>query len=112
LHIIFKEIKPKGDITMKLNISGEVIISKALRGEILEYLYFICPKAINENIIIKLFIGHYKQEEIIRALFYLTDKGYIRAIHDKQKFKYQITAKGIDLLYGDIEDKGVFTKGL
>jgi hypothetical protein len=48
-------------------------------------------------------------------LFYLSDKGYIRAIHDKPKnftAKYQITAKGIDLLFGDIGDKGVFIKGV
>jgi predicted transcriptional regulator len=96
---------------MKSNIQVEAVKSKVLRGEILEYLYFICPKAVNENIIIKLFIEYYKQEEIIKALFYLADKGYIKAIHDKPK-KYQITAKGMDLLHGDIEDKGVFTKGL
>ncbi|MBX0311162.1 MAG: hypothetical protein JHC31_05210 [Sulfurihydrogenibium sp.] len=97
---------------MKSNIQVEAVKSKVLRGMILDYLYFISPKAVNENIIIKLFIGFYKQEEIIRALFYLADKGYIRVIHDKPKFEYQITAKGIDLLFGDIEDKGVFTERL
>jgi predicted transcriptional regulator len=96
---------------MKSNIRVEAVISKALRGEILDCLYSIYPKTINEDKIVKLFIGYYKQEEIIRALFYLADKGYIRVIHDKQN-EYQITPKGIDLLYGDIEDKGVFTKGL
>jgi hypothetical protein len=85
---------------------------KGLRGMILDYLYSIYPKAVNENIIIKLFIGFYKQEEIIRALFYLADKGYIRVIHNNPVFEYQITAKGIDLLHGDIEDKGVIIKGL
>jgi len=93
---------------MMLNIP-----SKGLRGMILDYLYSISPKAIDEDKIVKLFIGYYKQEEIIRALFYLADKGYIRVIHDKPKFfEYQITAKGIDVLHGDIEDKGVIIKGL
>jgi predicted transcriptional regulator len=96
---------------MKLNIPVEAVISKALRGMILEYLYSIYPKTINEDKIVKLFIGYYKRDEIIKALFYLVGKEYIRLIHDKQN-EYQITAKGIDLLYGDIEDKGVFTKGL
>jgi hypothetical protein len=90
---------------MVLNISSDGMISKSLRGQILDYLYSISPKAISEDKIVKLFIGHYKQDEIIRALFYLCDRGYIKVIHDKTIFEYQITSKGIDVLYGDIEDK-------
>ena len=95
---------------MILNI--DAVISKALRGRILDYLYSIYPKAISEDKIVKLFIGYYKQDEIIRALFYLADRGYIKVIHDKPTFEYQITSKGIDVLHGDIDDKGVFTRGL
>jgi hypothetical protein len=90
---------------MILNI--DAVISKTLRGRILDYLYSIYPKAISEDKIVKLFIGYYRQDEIIRALFYLCDRGYIKVIHDKPTFEYQITSKGIDVLYGDIEDKGV-----
>ncbi|MBX0311159.1 MAG: hypothetical protein JHC31_05195 [Sulfurihydrogenibium sp.] len=96
---------------MKSNITVKAIKSKFLRGAILEFLYSISPSATNEDIIITLFIGYYKQEEIIKALFYLSDKGYIRVIHNNPVFEYQITAKGMDLLYRDIEDKGVFIKG-
>jgi hypothetical protein len=78
---------------------------------ILDFLYSVYPKAIDENVIIKLFVGRYKQDEIIRTLFYMADKGYIRVIHNKPIFDYQITPLGIDLLHGIIEDKGVFTKG-
>lgn len=97
---------------MILNTSGERDSIRDLRGIILNYLYSISPKTIEEDKIVKSFIEHYRQDTIIRALFYLADKGYIRIIHSDNGVEYQITAKGIDVLYGDIEDKGVFIRRL
>jgi len=85
-----------------------------LRGEILDYLRLIGDRTVDELEIIHVFYQEYRDTHIKDALFYLSDKGYIDkkeiSLNNhryKKKTTYRITAKGIDLLDGFINDTGV-----
>jgi len=83
----------------------------SLRGKILHLL----RKTINgldKDGIVHVFYQYYKLSEIEEALRYLEDKGYIQAedvkISPRLSYKfYRITARGIDLLDGIVEEKGI-----
>lgn len=83
----------------------------SLRGKILHLL----RRAINgldKDGIVHVFYQYYKLSEIEEALRYLEDKGYIQSedikISPRLSYKfYRITARGIDLLDGIVEEKGI-----
>ncbi|MBI3584211.1 MAG: hypothetical protein HY096_09740 [Nitrospinae bacterium] len=87
---------------------------KSLRGMILEFLNKIYPNMVVEFDIIGVFYRDYRDKYILKALSYLTDKGYVEAIkrshpvrrYEEQVF-YKITPKGIDLLDGTENDNGI-----
>ncbi|MEM1589306.1 MAG: hypothetical protein QW175_02665 [Candidatus Bathyarchaeia archaeon] len=83
----------------------------SLRGKILHLL----RRAINgldKDGIVHVFYQYYKLSEIEEALRYLEDKGYIQSedikISPRLSYKfYRISAKGIDVLDGIVEEKGI-----
>jgi len=87
---------------------------KHLRGQLLDFLKRIYPNEIEELGIISVFYEYHRDKEIRQSLQYLVDKGYAEKRNAKHPFRkrekltfYKITAKGIDLLEGTIEDMGV-----
>jgi len=88
--------------------------TKALRGEILDFLHRISPRVIDELEIIGVFYQYHKDNEIRNALLYLVDRGYIKVIEEPHPYKargkihlYQITADGIDVLEMTKQDDGI-----
>jgi len=87
---------------------------KALRGEILDFLYRISPRLIDELEIIGVFYQYHKDKDIINALHYLVDRGYVKMLEEphthrpreKMRF-YVITADGIDILDSTKRDNGI-----
>lgn len=87
---------------------------KELRGQILDFLKRVYPHTIEELGIISVFYEYYGDKDIRQSLEYLVDKGYVakeKKSHPYRRRKslnfYKITAKGIDLLEGTIEDAGI-----
>jgi predicted transcriptional regulator len=87
---------------------------KVLRGEILDFLYRIYPRNIEEIGIIGVFYQYYRDYEIIKALSYLADKGYVKveeALHLSKQFEkkryYSITSEGVDILELTKRDNGI-----
>jgi len=88
-----------------------------LRGSILAFLVEVYPERVEELSIVQIKYEYYKHCDIIRALEYLVDRGYLdREEHDhpakpydKVKF-YRATSHGIDLTEGTTSDKGVFVE--
>jgi len=87
---------------------------KHLRGQLLDFLRRIYPKEIEELGIISVFYEYYRDRDIRQSLQYLVDKGYVEKEERKHPYRrrdklcfYKITAKGIDLLEGTIDDAGV-----
>ncbi len=87
---------------------------KALRGEILDFLHRVSPRPIDELTIISVFYQYYKDKDIINALYYLVDRGYVKMIEEPHMYKprekmrfYVITADGIDILDLTKQDNGI-----
>jgi len=87
---------------------------KHLRGQLLDFLKRIYPNEIEELGIISVFYEYHRDKEIRQSLQYLVDKGYAEKKKRKHPYRkrenltfYKITAKGIDLIEGTIEDMGV-----
>ncbi|CEM62195.1 MULTISPECIES: hypothetical protein [Treponema] len=88
---------------------------KFLRGEILNYLMTTYPDGIPEQVLFHRFYEYNETEEIKMSTEYLTEKGYTEKkevphpYKEKQKVRwFKITAKGIDLLEGNIsKDAGI-----
>lgn len=83
----------------------------ALRGKIL-WLLKRNIHGIDKDGIVHVFYEYYKLSEIEETLHYLEGKGYIQSEEIKLKpylyYKvYRITPKGIDLLDGIEEDRGI-----
>ncbi len=87
---------------------------KHLRGQILDFLKRIYPRDIEEIGIISVFYEYHRDKDIRQSLQYLVDKGYVEKRVVKHPYRkrqkvafYKITANGIDLLEGTVEDAGV-----
>ncbi len=84
---------------------------KALRGKILHLLRKTI-EGLDRDGIVHVFYQYYKLSEIEEALHYLESKGYIQSeeikLRPRLSYKlYRITAKGIDVLDGSEEEKGI-----
>lgn len=82
-----------------------------LRGKIL-WLLKQNLSGLDKDGIVHVFYQYYKLQEIEEALHYLEGKGYVQTEEVKLKphlsYKlYRITPKGIDLLDGIEEDRGI-----
>jgi len=89
--------------------------NKTLRGILLDFLKQIYPKEIELIGIYGVFYERYTVDEINKALGYLVDKGYVQEKiipNPYRRYKcikvYKLTARGLDLLEGTIQDPGVF----
>jgi hypothetical protein len=87
---------------------------KHLRGQLLDFLKRIYPRNIEELGIISVFYEYYRDKDIRQSLQYLVDKGYVEKEERKHPYRrrekvsfYKISAKGIDLIEGTIDDAGV-----
>ena len=87
---------------------------KHLRGQLLDFLKRIYPRNIEELGIISVFYEYYRDKDIRQSLQYLVDKGYVEKEEKKHPYQrrkklsfYKISAKGIDLIEGTIEDAGI-----
>jgi DNA-binding PadR family transcriptional regulator len=87
---------------------------KALRGEILDFLYRIEPRYIEDIEIIGIFYQYYRDYEIRKALNYLVGKGYAKVEevpHPYKQFEkkrlYSITPAGVDILELTKRDDGI-----
>lgn len=86
----------------------------ALRGSILQFLVEVYPERVEELSIVQIKYEYYHYSDIIRALEYLADKGYLdkdekdhpARIHEKVRL-YRATSQGIDLIEGTTKDAGV-----
>lgn len=85
-----------------------------LRYEILDYLKRLYPRWVEETEIISVFYQYHQVSEIKKDLYYLVDKGYIDTKDMKLPYRkyelkriFKLSAMGIDLLEGRIEDPGV-----
>jgi len=87
---------------------------KALRGYVLDFLKRVYPAQVEELNIIATFYQYWTDAQIRRTLAYLADKGYVdveEKPHPVLKRKtlklYKLTAKGVDLSEGTIQDDGI-----
>jgi hypothetical protein len=87
---------------------------KVLRGEILDFLYRIYPRNIEEIGIVGVFYQYYRDYEIIKALNYLVGKGYVAVEeipHPYKQFEkkrlYSIAPEGVDILELTKKDDGI-----
>jgi hypothetical protein len=87
---------------------------KVLRGEILDFLYKIYPRNVNEIGVIGVFYQYYRDYEIIKALNYLVGKGYVKVEelqHPYRQFEklhlYSIAPDGVDILELTKRDDGI-----
>lgn len=92
---------------------------KLLRGKVLDFLRYLIRSGdkdgeIEELGIISVFYQYYKVKSIREALHYLESKGYItsreilKPTSNYEKYKlYKITAAGIDVLDGTVQDNGI-----
>ena len=85
-----------------------------LRGSILTFLVEVFPERVEELSIAQIKYEYYEYSDIIRALGYLVDRGYLdreetpHPARPRQKVRlYRSTSKGIDLIEGTIVDPGV-----
>ena len=87
-----------------------------LRGELITFLRTVYPDGIPEQVIMRSFYDYNERDVIIAALEYLAEKGYVEKKEIPHPYKeqaivrwFKITAKGIDLIEGNIAlDKGVY----
>lgn len=89
--------------------------SAYLRGELIAFLHTVYPDGIPEQVIVRAFYDYNERDVIISSLEYLAEKGYAEKKEIAHPYKerefvrwFKITAKGIDLIEGNIAlDKGV-----
>jgi hypothetical protein len=87
---------------------------KALRGEILDFLYRIEPRSIEEIEIIGVFYQYHRDYEIKKALNYLVGRGYVKMEEAPYPYKqfekkrlYGIAPDGVDILELTKRDDGI-----
>nr|WP_319473046.1 hypothetical protein [uncultured Sphaerochaeta sp.] len=89
----------------------------ALRGSILQFLVEVYPERVEELSIVQIKYEYYHYADIIKALEYLADRGYLdkeekdhpARLHEKVRL-YRATSQGIDLVEGTTTDAGVCTE--
>lgn len=87
---------------------------KTLRGDILSFIYAVAPTKVKESTITQAYCEYYKYRDILRATYYLADKGLLKKIEmaspiyagRKESF-YQISAEGMSIVEGTASDSGV-----
>lgn len=90
---------------------------KALRGQILEFLYRVYPSSVLELDVISVFFRDHRTDTIRKALAYLVDRGYVeKAEKDhpvwryEKQLLYKLTSNGVDLMEGTKKDPGVMVE--
>lgn len=85
-----------------------------LRGNILDFLKYTYPDKVDERSIVGSLYVYNDYDDIIGALAYLVDKGYIERTEVPHPYKsvekirmYKISPAGIDLLDGTTTDPAV-----
>lgn len=88
-----------------------------LRGSILMFLVEVYPERVEELSIAQIKYEYYEYSDILKALAYLTDRGYVAreenphpARPTKKVRMYRATSKGIDLVDGIFIDPGVLVE--
>lgn len=92
----------------------EIMKNKMLRGQILRALSLFYPSPVDVNGIKASLAtrGMFVSADVLKPLHYLEDKGYInidepKIMEIKDSNLIGLTAKGIDLIEGTIDDPGV-----
>ncbi len=91
---------------------------KELRGNLLQFLYTIYPHPISREAVYETFFEYWETDDILKALQYLVDKGYIEESRLGSPFgsvfarihNYKLTSKGQDLYDQTTEDNGVYVR--
>jgi hypothetical protein len=85
-----------------------------LRGKILAFLEHIYPDRADEHTIISVYYQYHKYDDIIQALEYLVDRGYVHRQEYPHPYRinefvrlYKIMPDGIDVRQGMKIDPGV-----
>lgn len=85
-----------------------------LRGKLITFLAHIYPEKIEEMSVVGVFYEYHESDDIIKALAYLVDKGFVHLFELPHPYRerktvrlYQISASGIDLADGTVTDPGV-----
>ena len=85
-----------------------------IRGKIIEFLHHIYPEGADQRSLVSCFYEYHKYDDIVQALEYLADKGYISRKEFPHPYKknervslYKLTANGMDLYEGTIVDPAV-----
>ena len=92
----------------------EVMKNKRLRGQVLRTLTLFYPSKVDVSGVKSALLtrGMVISADISKVLHYLQDKGYIKTSESKiSEFEdsdlIELTAKGVDLIEGTIDDPGV-----
>lgn len=92
----------------------EIMKNKMLRGQILRALSLFYPSPVDVNGIKASLAtrGMFVSADVLKPLHYLKDKGYVNVnepniMEIKDSNLVELTAKGIDLIEGTIDDPGV-----
>ncbi len=91
---------------------------KELRGNLLQFLCTIYPHPISRESVYETFFEYWETDDILKALQYLVDKGYLEETRLKSPFgsaferihNYRLTAKGQDLYDQSITDDGIHVR--
>lgn len=96
----------------------DAIKKKELRGQILVFLGHVNPYPISRESIYETLYEYWQTEDILQALQYLVDGGYVEEKVIESPFgsafdkihNYRITKKGVDLCDLTITDEGVHVR--
>lgn len=96
----------------------DTVKKKELRGQLLLFLEHVNPYQISRESIYETFYEYWQTEDILQALQYLVDSGYIEEKVNPSPFgtafdkihNYRITKKGVDLCDLTITDEGVHVR--
>lgn len=102
-------------------MSGSKIVTPSrhavLRGSILMFLVEVYPERVEELSIAQIKYEYYEYSDILKALAYLADRGYVdkdESPHPARPTKkvrmYRATSKGMDVVEGTTTDPGVLVE--
>lgn len=88
--------------------------TRGLRWQILDFLYRIYPRDIEELSIVGVFYQYWTDKAIKQSLAYLVDSGYVEQKFSQHPYRksekiafYKLTKKGVDLVEGFISDPAI-----